>query len=68
MKLAARLERLERAQGAPLPEMPELELDLAPDVLRRVAVAKAAGTFPKSLPDADLEAILAAADKAKGAR
>jgi hypothetical protein len=61
MKLAA---RLERAQGGPLPEA--LRLDLAPNIRRRIVSAKAAGTFPQSLAGADLEAILAAGDAARG--
>jgi hypothetical protein len=64
MKLAGRIERLEQARGGPLPVM--LELDLAPEIQRRIASAKAAGTFPQSLACADLEAILAAGDAARG--
>jgi hypothetical protein len=64
MRLAGRIERLEQAHGGPLPEM--LELDLAPDIWRRIASAKAAGTFPQSLAGADLETILAAGDAARG--
>lgn len=64
MKLAGRIERLEQAHGGPLREM--LELDLAPDIRRLIASAKAAGTFPQSLAGADLEAVLAASDAARG--
>ena len=64
MRLAGRIERLEQAYGGPLREM--LELDLAPDIWRRIASAKAAGTFPQSLAGADLETILAAGDAARG--
>jgi hypothetical protein len=63
MTLAKRLARLEQLRGTPLPDPPKL--DLAPDILRRIAAAKVAGTFPQSLPDADLEAIVAASDKVR---
>lgn len=42
-------------------------LDLAAKLARRIEAAKAAGTFPQSLCDADLESIVAADDEAKGA-
>lgn len=61
MTLAKRLARLEQASGAPSLELPEL--DLAPELLRRIAAAQAAGTYPHALTDADLEAIVAAGDK-----
>lgn len=64
MNLAGRIKRLEQMQGAPLPEIPEL--DLAPDILLRIAATQAAGSYPQSLTNADLEAILAAVDKARG--
>jgi hypothetical protein len=61
MRLAGRIERLEQAHGGPSPELPKL--DLAPELLRRIAAAQAAGTYPHALTDADLEAIVAAGDK-----
>lgn len=64
MKLAKRLARLEQARGAPLPELPPLEL--ADDLVERIAAAKAAGTYPESLSTPDLMAIREAADKAWG--
>ena len=61
MTLAQRLVRLEQARGAPSPELPKL--DLAPELLRRIAAVQAAGTYPHALTDAELEAIVAAGDK-----
>jgi hypothetical protein len=70
MSLAKRLARLEQARGAQLPDQPDLadlsELGLAPDILQRIAAAHAAGTCPQSLSDSDLEAVIAAYDKAMG--
>lgn len=61
MTLAKRLARLEQTYDGPLPEI--LELDLACGIRRRIASAKAAGTFPQSLAGADLDAVVAAGDK-----
>ena len=59
-KRLARLEANRPAPGAPLP----LDLvGLAPDVALRVMQAKANGTFPRSLCDADLEALVALGDE-----
>lgn len=65
MTLNARLLTLERNRPDPMPGV-ALDLDLPPDMCTRIIAVKAAGTFPQSLADADLEAIVAAADKAKG--
>lgn len=65
MKLRARIDRLEatcaKAEAGWL-----LALDLPPDLCARIAASQAAGTFPQSLADADLEAILAASDEERG--
>lgn len=66
MTLRKRISRLE-GDRPDLFTAAGIELDLPPDLCARIAAAKAAGTFPQSLADADLEAIVAAADKAKGA-
>jgi hypothetical protein len=42
------------------------DLDLPPDTCARIAAAQAAGTYPQSLPDGDLLAILHAHDAARG--
>ena len=65
MTLCARLSKLERNRPEPFATS-GLELDLPPDICARIAQAQAAGTFPQSLCDADLEAILAADDVARG--
>lgn len=65
MTLRARLSKLERNRPESFAAS-GLQLDLAPDICARIAKAQAAGTFPKSLADADLEAIVAAADKIRG--
>lgn len=64
MTLRARLAKLEcnrepfAASG--------LELDLPADSRARSGEAQAAGTFPQSLADADLETIVAAGDVTRG--
>ena len=65
MTLRARLARLERNRPERFAAS-GLELDLPPDMCARIAAAKAAGTFPQSLADADLEAIVAAGDVTRG--
>lgn len=64
MTLRARLAKLERNRPEPLAAS-GLELDLPPDMCARIGKAQAAGTFPQSLADADLEAIVAAGDMAR---
>lgn len=65
MSLRARLAKLER-------DRPEtfaasgLELDLPPDLCARIGKAQAVGTYPQSLCDADLSAIVAAGDMIRG--
>jgi len=62
--LRTRLDRLERnrpALGADVP-LPTIK-GLAPDVATRFMAAKAQGTFPRSLCDADLEALVALGDE-----
>lgn len=65
MKLRTRIDRLEgnrpKAEAGWL-----LALDLPPDLCARIAASQAAGTFPQSLADADLEAIVTASDEARG--
>ena len=65
MKLRARIDRLEatRPKAEPL-DLPAL--DLPSDLRARIAAAQAARTYPQSLPDEDLMAIVAAADKKRG--
>ncbi|MDP3960678.1 MAG: hypothetical protein Q8Q26_11585 [Pseudorhodobacter sp.] len=58
--------RLNRLEGHRAPDAGALELDLPPDLCARIAAAKAAGTFPRGLSDADIDDILAADDKARG--
>lgn len=65
MTLRARLARLERNCPEPFAAS-GLELDLPPDLRVRIGEAQAAGTFPQSLADADLEAIVAAGDMTRG--
>jgi len=63
MKLHARLARLEHARPAQHAE--PLALELAPDLAERIEAAQSARTFPQSLSDNDLQALIEAADKAK---
>lgn len=65
MTLRARLAKLERNRPEPFAAS-GLELDLPPDLCARIGKAQAAGMFPQSLADADLEAIVAAADVTRG--
>lgn len=65
MTLRARLAKLERNRPAPFCA-DGLEVDLPPDLCARIGKAQAAGTFPQSLGDADLEAIVEAGDMARG--
>ena len=65
MTLRARLSKLEQSRPEPFAASGP-DLDLPPDICARIAQAQAAGTFPQSLADADLEAIVAAADKKRG--
>ena len=60
-----RLAKLERERPAQQPDEP-LALDLAPDLEARIAAAMQAGTFPQMLCNADLAAIVDAADVARG--
>jgi hypothetical protein len=61
--LGKRLARLEAKRPA-LGVSPPLDLiGLAPDVVARVMQAKADGTFPRSLCDADLKALVALGDE-----
>ena len=65
MMLCMRIDRLEASR----PEAHAgsgLALDLSPDLCARIAASQAAGTFPQSLTYVDLEAILTAADVARG--
>lgn len=65
MTLRTRLAKLERNRPEPVAAS-GLELDLPPDLCARIGEAQAAGTFPQSLSDADLETIVAAGDVARG--
>jgi hypothetical protein len=65
MKLHARINRLEATRPKAI-SCAELAFDLPADTCARIAAAQAAGTYPQSLSDEDLMAIVAAADK-KGA-
>lgn len=65
MTLRARLSKLERNRPEPFATS-GLQLDLATDICARIAKAQATGTYPKSLCDADLSAIVGAFDKMKG--
>ena len=58
--------RLDRLEGNRLPEREMQELDLPPDLCARIEAAKAAGLGLAGLQSADLEAIVAAADVARG--
>lgn len=63
--IGARIAQLER--NRPAPSTGEaLDLDLPPDMCERIEAAQAAGTFPQSLSDDDLRAVVDAADVAKG--
>ena len=62
MSLRTRLAKLEAVTA---PGRSVLELDLPMALTGRVEAAQAAGTFPASLSDDDLTAILHAADAAK---
>ena len=56
--LAKRLARLEANRPALGADVPFDMAGLAPDVVARVMQAKVDGTFPRSLCDADLEALV----------
>ncbi|MFO7920344.1 MAG: hypothetical protein R6U99_05920 [Nioella sp.] len=64
-RIGARIAKLERIRPDPVAGE-ALDLDLPPDKCARILAAKAAGTFPQSLADPDLEAIVHAADVARG--
>lgn len=64
MTLRTRLARLERNRPPPRATLPRL--DLPPDLFARIEAALLAGSYPQSLSDADMLAIVAAADKARG--
>jgi hypothetical protein len=57
--LSERIVRLEPNRPALGPSQPLDLVALAPDVMARVMLAKAQGTFPRGLCDADLEAFVA---------
>jgi len=61
--LGKRLARLEANRPAPGASLPPDLVGLPRDVAARVMQAKADGTFPRSLCDADLEAMVALADE-----
>jgi len=61
--LGKRLARLERNRPSLDADVPLDLKGLAPDVVARVMQAKADGTFPRSLCDADLEALVALGDE-----
>ena len=63
MRLSTRLARLKRTRPEPLAAV---GLDLPPHVRTRIAAAQAAGTYPQSLSDVDLSAIVAAGDVMRG--
>lgn len=63
MQLSKRIDRLEGTRPTPAQPL-DLDLDLAPDLAQRIRDAQAAGTFPASLPTADLKAIVDAAQAA----
>jgi hypothetical protein len=65
MTLRARIDRLQ-ANRPKVEAGGLLTLDMPPDLCARIAKAQAAGTCPQSLCDADLSAILAAYDLARG--
>lgn len=60
--------RLDRLEGKRPDPAPPLMLDLDPDLAQRIRAAQAAGTFPASLTDADLRAVMAAARSAEPAQ
>ena len=64
MTLRTRLAKLELTRPNPGADL--LQLDLPPDLCARIDAAKLAGTYPQSLSDADMLAIVAAADKIRG--
>jgi len=65
--LSKRLARLEANRLAP-GALPPLDMaGLAPDVLARITAAMADGTFPRSLCDADLQALLDLANQQEAA-
>ena len=61
--LGKRLARLEANRPALDADLPLDLAGLAPDVAARIMAAKAQGTFPRSLCDADLHALVALADE-----
>jgi len=63
-QIRTRVARLEQAR--PVPGVNSLGLDLPSETCARIVAAQAAGTYPQSLPDADLLAILHAHDKEPG--
>lgn len=65
MTLRTRLAKLERNRPQPFAAA-GLEIHLPPDLCARIAKAQAAGAGLHALADADLEAIVAAGDAARG--
>tara|TARA_R110002072_G_scaffold297547_1_gene470513 strand:- start:1686 stop:1889 length:204 start_codon:yes stop_codon:yes gene_type:complete len=63
MTIHARLKKLERIRPSRSLSPPLDLVGLPSDVVARVTLAKAEGTFPQSLCDADLEALVALADQ-----
>lgn len=63
MTIRARLKKLERIRPSRGLSPPLDLVQLPPDVVARVMLAKAEGNFPQSLCDADLEALVALADQ-----
>jgi len=61
--LRKRIDRLERNRPALDADVPFELIGLAPDVAARFMAAKAQGTFPRSLCDADLHALVALGDE-----
>jgi hypothetical protein len=64
MTLRNRLAKLELTRPNPGADL--LQLDLPRDLYARIDAAKLAGTYPQSLSDGDMLAIVAAADKIRG--
>lgn len=64
MTIKKRLDRLERNRL--FQSTDALELDLSPDLCRRIDAAHAAGAFPHGLCADDLMTIVNAADVARG--
>ncbi|MEI4235084.1 hypothetical protein [Roseovarius sp. D22-M7] len=64
-RIGARIAKLERIHPAPVAGE-SLDIDLPPDISARIMAAKAAGTYPQSLADSDLQAIVRAADVVRG--